>query len=625
MMSRTAISWAANLAAVLLLFCAGCATLSQPQQTRPPVEASAAPATPATSASSATLVPSPTPTLRPSPTARPTQTPTITPYPTLEPEEKRTFVLEMLSSNGGCELPCWWGIVPGETGWEEMRAFFAAQGIGVSENGYLDLGYPDPEVGYRVPMLEVELEQQGGLVQAIRVTNDRTHEPLADDPALVWRRYELAQILSQYGVPSQVYLSLAVGAACIGPGVVPTYDMWVVYEDLGMAVLYPGMLIRDLDNWLLCPVFGQTSDVFGPTRTIEIRLQSPALDRPVVSMEPGDGVFNITGTLMELAQMSVEEFYEIFGPIPHGCALISDPEPSYSTYDELVQSPDSSRMTDEEEDAFLVDMLAGKDGCELPCWWGITPGVTSWQDAQQMFLSYGRRIGVRQHHAGYRKEDGDYIESYAGVAHDVSPFGRHAQYPFDYVVEHTFYEQGDTVQLLEVIGHALGGDTWYNSSWSAPQVFLQDWHRYTLDQILSRLGSPSQVLLHYWPQEGTLYSLAVMYEDQGIMMATMGPVHGKEKDEDGYELDPVFICPTSDQVSDINIWLKSPELEESLTGIYNDWRLGAGYYTLPFSESRSPSLEEATGMSLEVFYTTYLDPNTQVCLEASAELADQFP
>jgi hypothetical protein len=242
-----------------------------------------------------------------------------------------------------------------------------------------------------------------------------------------------------------------------------------------------------------------------------------------------------------------------------------------------------------------------------------------------MFLSYGRRVGVRQHHAGYRDEDGDYVESYAGVAHDVSPFGRRAQYPFDYMVEHTFYEQGDTVQLLEVTGHALGGDTWYNSGWPAPRVFLQDWHRYTLDQILSRLGAPSQVLLHYWPQEGTLYSLALMYEDQGIMIAYLGPVHGRDESEGEYELDPVLICPASDQVTDVNIWLKSPGLEESLMGIYTNWRLGAGYYTLPFSESRSPSLEAAAGMSLEAFYTTYRDPNTQVCLEATAELADRFP
>jgi hypothetical protein len=363
-------------------------------------------------------------------------------------------------------------------------------------------------------------------------------------------------------------------------------------------------------------------------KTIEIRLQSPVLDRPVVRMEPGDGVFDISGTLMELADMSVQAFYEVFhSPIPHACALIADPEPSYASYDELVQLSDPPSLTYEEEDAFLVDMLAGEDGCELPCWWGITPGVTGWEEAQQMFLSCGRRVGIRQHHAGYRDEDGDYVESYAGVAHDVSPFGRHAQYPFDYVVEHTFYEQGDTVQLLEVIGHALGGDTWYNSGWSAPQVFLQDWHRYSLDQVLSRLGVPSQVLLHYWPHEGTLYSLAVMYEAQGTMIAYMGPVHGKEKveDEDAYELDTVLICPASGQVSDINIWLKSPELEESLTGIYNNWRLGAGYFTLPFSESRSPSLEEATGMSLDTFYTTFLDSDTQVCIEASAELADQFP
>ncbi len=538
----------------------------------------------------------------------------------------QAFVLEMLRSNGGCELPCWWGIVPGETSWEEVQAFFTVQGISVSENGYLGLSYLDPEETNRITMLDVELQRQGDLVQGIRVTHHYYYKSFQDDFTLTLQRYELAQVLSRYGVPSQVYLSLAVGSPCIGPGVVPTYDMWVVYDDLGIAVLYSGMLIRDLENWLLCPVFGQTSDVFGPTRSIEIRLQSPALDRPIVSMEPGDGEFVITGTLMELAGMGVQEFYESFSsPTPQTCALVSNPAPSYSRYDEIIRLTDLPSMMNDEEDAFLVDTLAENNGCDLPCWWGITPGVTSWQDAQQMFLSHGRKIGVRQHSAGYRDEDGEYVTSYEGVAHDVSLFGRHAQYPFDYVVRHTFYEQGGAVQLLGVTGHALGGDTWYTSGWSAPQHFAQDWRRYTLDQILNRFGLPSQVLLHYWPDEGTLYSVAVLYEDQGIMIAYMGPVQDRDEDEDTDGLDIVTICPTPNQITDINLWLKSPELEESLADIFNNWQLGMGQYTLPFSELHSPSLEEATEMSSEAFYTTYLDPNTQVCIEALAELADRFP
>ncbi|MBL1196819.1 MAG: hypothetical protein D8M60_20900 [Chloroflexi bacterium] len=29
-----------------------------------------------------------------------------------------------MENNGGCKLPCWWGITPGKSNWEETRAFF---------------------------------------------------------------------------------------------------------------------------------------------------------------------------------------------------------------------------------------------------------------------------------------------------------------------------------------------------------------------------------------------------------------------------------------------------------------------------------------------------------------------
>jgi hypothetical protein len=596
----------AILSIFILLFFAGCDSLSPANDSVTPVE---------TSETAASPVPSPTPT------PRPTATPTG-----LGPQELQAFVSHMLQTNGGCELPCWWGIVSGETTWEDVGDYFSAQGIEGLEQGYLNLSYMDSEEDRFIRLLDVVMEQQDGLVQSIRVTRDYFDQPRQADFKLDWQRYELSQVLSRHGVPSQVYLRLAVGSPCIGPGVVPTYDMWVEYKDLGMAILYTGFLIDDLDNWLLCPVFGQTSDVFGPTRAIEIRLQPPGLDAPLVYIEPGDGEFLFSGTLLELANMSVEEFYNAFSSsVPQTCVLLSISERFTPIYDEKVLAAGSSLMTPEEEDAFLLDMLADNANCELPCWWGITPGVTPWQEAQQTFLSYGKNIGIRQRFAGYRDEGGNYVPSYEGFAHDVSLFGRRAQYPFDYVVQHTFYEQGGAVQLLEVIGHALGGETWYNAGWSPPQVFTQDWHNYSLDQILSRYGQPTQVLLHYWSEEETLYSLALLYEDEGIMVAYMGSVHGEYTGEDDYLLDIVDICPTTDLITDIDIWLKSPGLEDSLSQIYNAWGLGEGYYTLPFMGNRSPTLREAAGMSLEEFYSTFLDPNTQVCIQAPGNMGDMFP
>jgi hypothetical protein len=77
--------------------------------------------------SSFTQTPSTTPTSRPAPsrtmtlTPKPTATTTWTPLPTLAYAEARAMVRDLLENNGGCKLPCWWGIVPGETDWSSAK------------------------------------------------------------------------------------------------------------------------------------------------------------------------------------------------------------------------------------------------------------------------------------------------------------------------------------------------------------------------------------------------------------------------------------------------------------------------------------------------------------------------
>jgi hypothetical protein len=74
------------------------------------------PATP-----TATLAPSKTPTSESIPSIQPTETATI--LPTLQPDEAEALVLELFETNGGCQLPCWWGFTPGETNWVQAKTF----------------------------------------------------------------------------------------------------------------------------------------------------------------------------------------------------------------------------------------------------------------------------------------------------------------------------------------------------------------------------------------------------------------------------------------------------------------------------------------------------------------------
>ena len=128
------------------------------------------------------------------------------------------------------------------------------------------------------------------------------------------------------------------------------------------------------------------------------------------------------------------------------------------------------------------------------------------------------------------------------------------------------------------------------------------------------------MLLRYWSEEDSLYSVAVIYDNLGILVEYMGAVQGQPNDK--HRFAPTIICPTPKHVTDINLWLKVPDAEPSLAEVFS--RFGGGYHSLPFSEP-FPSLEEATSMSLETFYKTYLDPNTKVCLEAADEHGARYP
>jgi len=529
----------------------------------------------------------------------------MTPFPTLEPEQMQAFIANMLATNGGCELPCWWGITPGKTKWETVVQSFTEQDMRVWEDGRLGLQYYSGQYQRRpmyVDMMEVNFYHEEGVVQSIDVCNDYYYTPLQDNFTTLWQRYTVQSVLSRYGVPSQVYLNLTTGAPCAGTGNFPNYGMWVVYADQGFAIRYPGLLLYDHEKWLVCPVFGQL-------KGIQIRLQSSDVVTELVDLtaevyDPSGELFSIYGSLPDLTEMNMQMFYDAFSQSePQTCITV---QASHSE-NEIIMPSNSPVLSPDEEDALLVNELENNGGCELPCWWGITPGETHWEDAQQLFLSYGKSISSWE------------TERW-GTGHEVSLFGRHEPYPFDYVVEHLLYEQDGIVSLIGIHGHTPG---WPADEWPAPQHFPLDWQHYFPDEVFARFGKPSQILLHYWVEGESPYSIGMLYENQGILIEYMGLTQG-EKAEGEYYFDPVIICPGRNYFTDINIWLQSPEsgTDTTLTDVFG--RFGGGYLQM-LGFGSTPTLEEATGMSIDEFYKTFQDPNANICLKAPADMGDRYP
>jgi hypothetical protein len=295
--------------------------------------------------------------------------------------------------------------------------------------------------------------------------------------------------------------------------------------------------------------------------------------------------------------MSRQSFFEKFRQNPPtGCLNVIDPSP---WYDKITLPKPSMILSAVQEEEYLINNLASNADCELPCWWTIKPGETSARSVQQMFLNLGKSV------AQYKNYD---IDQPYWVA---SLLGRHLPYPFDYVVQHRWFaDKKGNVKLLGVIGYSL--------NWSPPEHFTQDWQRYSLSEALTRYGVPSKVLIHYW-SFGWQYSIGLVYEDKGFMIKYVGPIldEGRELSEN-----PVIICPTKNSPTSISIWLTTPQNGFPLSEAFD--LFGYGYPDSHSGYSTHP-LEEASRMTAQTFYETFLNPDATTCLSVPRDKGAMAP
>jgi hypothetical protein len=169
----------------------------------------------------------------------PTATPTVTPAPTLTLEEEGAFLSELMATNGGCELPCWWGIVPGETETQEARDIFARQGINEwssdSENSYhqLFLGYPREGDAHYQADVGIRVFPGYGTIEVINVLTQKY--PLLEERFFQeWQLFSLPAILDRYGSPSYIQFE-EIQRAEPGP---LRYYVAISYPELGIEVQY---------------------------------------------------------------------------------------------------------------------------------------------------------------------------------------------------------------------------------------------------------------------------------------------------------------------------------------------------------------------------------------------------
>jgi hypothetical protein len=190
-------------------------------------------------------------------TATPTLSQTL--EPTLSLEKAQSLIMELLLTNGGCKLPCWWGLTPGKTSSNEVFPFFSSF-KGVSKT-YLVNGDP-AIISWTIPNNDHYLDlytyfgEKDQLLDWIFVAT-LSSESIQNGGELVYgdpfynqsmQKYELSQVLQDYGPPSRVLIWAP------PQEVYPVaFDILLDYSKSGFLVGYSMPEKRKADTVIGCP------------------------------------------------------------------------------------------------------------------------------------------------------------------------------------------------------------------------------------------------------------------------------------------------------------------------------------------------------------------------------------
>jgi hypothetical protein len=227
------------------------------------------------STASPTLQPS-TPTRRPTETSKPSNTPspqpsaTWTSLPTLTTLKAQQTVTSFYDNNGECEMPCWWGITPGKTTWQEARAKLSPL---ATEKGPYQMGkrgayayyyyvpfpmgfHPSTLIDYG-PMVII----QKGIVYAVGINSAEIKR--GQDTSLVG-------LLKVLGVPDEIWINMQ----SYSPDNKPEYELDLFYANKGVLLSRFGTGFLSKNTVLFCPQMPEKSPypfalgLFSPTEGI---------------------------------------------------------------------------------------------------------------------------------------------------------------------------------------------------------------------------------------------------------------------------------------------------------------------------------------------------------------------
>jgi len=210
--------------------------------------------------------------------------------------------------------------------------------------------------------------------------------------------------------------------------------------------------------------------------------------------------------------------------------------------------------------------------CQLPCWWGITPGVTTLNEAVEILSRPATLMEIHR------------INSMDILFVQVPMPEKY--YPQD--IYHTYFFDNNLTHSIEI-------NPGYNS-------------KYQISNILNLYGSPSEVWVTTFNQEKmgyTLFSVIIFYPELGILVDhefKEAYIHG----------DTIFGCPGEDTSPDLFLFRPGyfNELEEVLSLISPE-----AYVWLPFQR-----VDDVSDLTIDKFYSLFNEYGKEDCITTKTDL-----
>jgi hypothetical protein len=177
-----------------------------------------------------------------------TETPGIT---NIRIEEQ---IQQLLTTNGDCNNPCIWGIVPGETNLISVKNMVSGLGLNMVqyETGKYVFGY-NYNVSNGFLGISVYLGTTGMIVDGLRFSLNGMQD--TNIPRSLWEKYSIPEILRTYGVPSKIGLYTEFPHELNIPKNQRSVDITFFYPNKNVvAVLDIGpQFANDNGNFQVCP------------------------------------------------------------------------------------------------------------------------------------------------------------------------------------------------------------------------------------------------------------------------------------------------------------------------------------------------------------------------------------